>query len=100
MTFKGLISVVLGKVERPVVVSPYDFEALYCLFPSPITYMGEVEERVQHYCDTHFLVSGLTAEFILGSAIDYLYEKQHEHSLLEVEERELTLLEQRYPHLF
>ncbi|MEZ8541592.1 hypothetical protein AB6C74_02020 [Vibrio splendidus] len=99
MTFKGLISVLLGRVERPIIVSPCDFEALYCLFPSPITSVGDIEQRVQYYCDTHVLVNGLTAEFILGSAIDYLYEKQHEHSLLEVEERELTLLEQRYPHL-
>lgn len=100
MTFKGLISVLMGKIERPIVVSPSDFEALYCLFPWPITYVGEIEVRVQQYCDTHILVGGLTPEFVLGSAIDYLYEKQHEHSLLEVEEAELEHLKHIYPHLF
>ena len=100
MTFKGLISVLLGKVEHPIIVSPCDFEALYCLFPRPITYVGEIEVRVQDYCDTHVLVDELTQEYLLGSAIDYLYEKQDEHSLLEVEKLELEHLELRYPHFF
>lgn len=75
MTFKGLIKVLLGKVERPIIVSPYEFEALYCLFPRPITYVGEIEVRVQNYCDTHFFVGGLTQEYLLGSAIDHLYDE-------------------------
>ncbi|ANO34230.1 hypothetical protein A6E01_13540 [Vibrio breoganii] len=101
MTLKGLISVLLGEVERPIIVSPCDFEALYCLFPRPITYVGEIEVRVQHYCDTHILVGGLTQEYLLGSAIDHLYEKlQDQHSLLEVEELELKHLELRYPYLY
>lgn len=97
MTLRGLISVLLGKVERPIFVSYYEFDALYYLFPYPITYIGEVEDRIDHYCSTQILIDGLDREYILGSAFGYFYEKQDFHSLTDIEEIELKMLEQRYP---
>ncbi len=87
MTLRGLISVLLGKVERSIFVSHYELDALYYLFPYLITYIGEVEDRIDHYCSTHILKEDLGRKLILPSAIGYLYGKHCDNSLTEIEKQ-------------
>jgi hypothetical protein len=87
-------------VERPIFIREDEFEGLYHLFPTSITYVGEVEDRIQHFMDTHFLVGkDWHPNLMLWSAIDHLLDKQEFHSLTKIESAELERLQQKYPHI-
>ncbi len=92
MKFSGLIDVILGRIERPIFVNVKTFDALFHIFPKPITYVGEIEDRIRKFCDTHILLDDFNQDLILVSVVGYLYEKQDEHSLTEMEEIELKRL--------
>ncbi len=92
MKFSGFIDVILGRVEPPIFVYTQTFDVLFHIFPNPISYVGEIEDRVQKFCDTHILKENLNQDLILESVVGYLFEKQDEHSLTKIEEIELKRL--------
>jgi hypothetical protein len=100
VTLLGFLRVLSGKVERPIFVRAEDFEGLYHLFPSSICYVGEVDDRIQKFRDTHLLIgNGWHPDLMQWSAIDYLLEKQEFHSLTEIEYAELERLKRKYPNV-
>ncbi|MEH0690954.1 hypothetical protein H4F17_18135 [Vibrio cholerae] len=100
MTIFGFWKVITGKVEFPICVRAEDFEGLYHLFSSPVTYAGEIEHRIQEFTATHLLVGGgWHPDLMLWAAADYLLEKQELHSLTKIEESELQRLQKQYPQL-
>jgi hypothetical protein len=100
VTLLGFLRVLTGRVERPIFVRSENFEGLYHLFPSPITYVGEVEDRIQGFTETHLLIGGdWHPDLMLWSAIDCLLEKQEFHSLTEIEAIELERLQREYPNV-
>ncbi|KHT63918.1 hypothetical protein RJ45_09475 [Photobacterium gaetbulicola] len=91
MSLEGFFMVLTGQVERPIVINCIDteFDALYHIFgEGPLQRQGELDKRIEFYCATHILRNGITSEDVKALAMGYLYSKEQEHSLTELEQEE------------
>ncbi|MEZ9864347.1 hypothetical protein AB4348_11995 [Vibrio breoganii] len=99
MTLKGFFRALSGQVERPKVISCFDteFDALYHIFGQGPLLLGELDEHVELYCATQILRNGIPSEDVKAEAMVYLYTKERDHSLTEVEQEEYDRYCEQYP---